>query len=136
MVAVAHRRRAGDVLRQQREELRVQVHQIAVIAVRLVKLQHREFRIVLRGDALVSEIPVDLINAIDSAHRQSLQIQFGGDAQVQVDVQSVVVGDERPGRRPARNGMHHRRFYFDITSRIEESPQFLNDPRAGHKYLA
>ena len=45
-------RRARDVLRHLREQLLVQLHQIPVIAVRLIKLQHRELGIVLRAKSL------------------------------------------------------------------------------------
>ena len=34
---------------------------------------------------------------------------------------SVVVGDERPGQRAARDGMHHRRLDLDVSPLVEEA---------------
>ena len=44
--------------------------------------------------------------------------------------------DERPGRGAAGDGMHHRRFHFQVAARIEKPPQFPDDPRAGEDNLA
>src|SRR3954447_12768397 len=54
---------AEYLLRQPAEQLLGAHDEIVVVGVRLVKLQHRELGIVLRGDALVSEIAVDLVHA-------------------------------------------------------------------------
>ena len=42
-----------------------------------------------------------------------LRYSSGAIAQVQVDVEGVVVGDEGPGRGPARDGVEHRRLHLD-----------------------
>ena len=41
-----------------------------------------------------------------------LSVQFQGDAQIQVDVERVVVRDERPGRGAAGDGVQRRRLDF------------------------
>src|SRR5215467_7761628 len=46
------------------------------------------------------------------------------------------MGDKGPRRCASRYGMHHRRFHFNVTAAVEESAQLLDNPRAGHKYLA
>src|SRR5260370_25003632 len=63
-------------------------------------------------------------------------MEFRRDAQVQINVQRVVVGDERARPRPTWERMHHRRFYFDVASLIEKLSQLLNHSCAGRKYLA
>ena len=52
------------------------LHQIPIIAVRLIKLQHRELGIVLRADPFIAEIAVDLIHAVEATDHQPLQIQL------------------------------------------------------------
>ena len=37
----------------------------------------------------VAEVLADLVHALKSAHDKALQIQLGGDAQIQIDVQLV-----------------------------------------------
>jgi hypothetical protein len=45
------------------------------------------------GDAFVAEVAVDLEDLLQAAHHQALQVQLRGDAQEQLHVQRVVVGD-------------------------------------------
>ena len=55
-----------------------------------------------RRDALVAEVAVDLEDPLEAADHQPLEVELRRDAQVEVHVQGVVVGDERagPSRRP------------------------------------
>ena len=78
-----------------------EVHHVAVVAERLVRLEHRELGVVRGVDALVAEHATDLEHAVEAADDQALQLQLQRDAQVQVDVERVVVRDERPRRRAA-----------------------------------
>ena len=89
-----------------------EVHQPLVIRVRGVELHHREFRIVTRRNAFVTEIPVDFEHALEAADNQPLQIKLGRDAQEHLHVERVVMRDERLGRRAAGNRMQHRRLDF------------------------
>ena len=70
------------------------LHRVAVVGVGLVPLEHRELGLVLVGDALVSEILADLVDPLEPPDDQPLQIELGGDSQIQVDVQLVVMCDE------------------------------------------
>ena len=58
------------------------IHPVVVVCVRPVRLHHGEFRIVLGGDAFVPEIAIDLVNALEPAHDESLEVQLGGNPQV------------------------------------------------------
>ena len=64
------------------------------------------------GDTFVTEVTVDLKHAVETADHQTLQVQFRRDTQVHVQVQGVVMGDERTGRGTAWDHLHHRGFYF------------------------
>ena len=68
--------------------------------------------IVPRADALVAKDPADLVDLFDAADQQSLQMQLEGDAQVQIDVEGVVMRDERPGRGAAGDGVQRRRLHL------------------------
>ena len=87
-----------------------------VVAVGLVGLQHGELGVVLGADPLVAVDPADLEDPLHAADQQPLQVQLGGDPQEQVDVERVVVGDERPGRRAAGDRLHRRRLDLDEPS--------------------
>ena len=81
------------------------LHHLAVVGERLVQLHHRELGVVAGGDALVAEDAADLEHPLHAADDQPLQVQLERDAQVQLHVERVVVGDERAGRgrrRPRR----------------------------------
>jgi hypothetical protein len=54
-------------------------------------------------EALVAEVAVDLVDAGHAAHEQALEVELGGDAHEEVDVERVHVGDEgRAAAPPAR----------------------------------
>ena len=112
-----------------------QIHQIVVIDVGGVKLQHGELRIVLRGHALVAKTPIDLVNTFEAPDHQSFEVQFRGDSQVEFHVQGVVVGLERLCGRAAGDGMHHRRLHFQVIPVIQKVTNRLNDPGSVNKGL-
>jgi len=107
-----------------------QVHQVMVVLVRGVKLDHGELGVVARGYPLVAEIAVDLEHTLEAAHDQALEVKLGRDAQVELDVERVVMGHERPRRRAARDGVHHRRLDLEIAVGDEEVAHRLHDARA------
>ena len=124
--------RAGQVAQQRLG----QVHQVAVIGVGLVELQHGELGVVTRAQPLVTKIPVDLVHALEAANHQPLEIQLRRNAQEIVTVHDVVMGHEWLGRGTARQRVHHRCFDFHEAERVHELPNELNDLRALSKHLA
>ena len=78
--AVADGGRPADLFHQALEQLLGQIHQVAVVAIGLIKLQHGELRVVSGGDPLIAEVAVDLIDAIEASHHQPLQIELRRDA--------------------------------------------------------
>ena len=83
-------------------------HHRLVVAVRLVQLEHRELRVVLAVDALVAEVPADLVDALEATHQQPLQVQLQGDPQLEVRVERVVIRRERLRQRAAGHGLQDR----------------------------
>lgn len=64
------------------------------------------------GDPFVTEVTVDLEDAFEAANHQTLEVQFRRDTQVHVQIQRVMMGDERTRGSAARDHLHHRGFYF------------------------
>lgn len=90
------------------------LHHALVVGEGFVEFNHGEFRVVAHGHAFVAEAAVDFKHALQTADYQAFQVQLWRNAQVERDVQSVVVGHERFRRRAARNRVHHRGFDFEI----------------------
>ena len=91
------------------------VHHAVVVGVCLIEFDGGEFRVVLRVHAFVAEDAADLIHPLHAADDESLQRQLGGDAHVHVDVERIVMGDERTGSRAAGDGVEDRSLDFDVT---------------------
>ena len=96
-------------------------HDVVVVDVGLVGLEHRELGVVLEAHALVAEVLADLVDAVDAADDAALEVQLGGDAQVEVALELVVVGDEGPGQGAAVERLQHRRLDLDEAAGVEEA---------------
>ena len=113
--------RAVDLHRDELHQLFGQIHQVVIVRVCLVELEHGELGVVLGGDALVAEVAIDLVDAIQAADDQALEVKLRSDAQEERDVQGIVVRGEGPGHRAASDGLHHGRLDFEIAAFIEEA---------------
>ena len=113
-----------------------QVHHLSVGNVSLIQLEHGEFGVVPGGHALVAEIAVDLVDALEAADHQALQVQLRRHAQEQVKVERVMVRGERLGRGTACDVMHHRRLDFEEAPCIQPAPHRSDDARTRDEDLA
>ena len=112
----------------------VSAHHVVVVGVGLVELEHGELRIVGPVHALVPEVVADLVDPLEPAHQQPLEVQLVRDAQVQRHVQRVVVGDERPRRGAAVQRLQDRRLDLEEAALVEEAPDPAQWPwRAARK---
>ena len=111
-------------------------HHVVVVHVGLVGLEHRELGIVLEAHALVAEVLAHLVDAVDAADDAALEVQLGGDAQVQVTLELVVMGDERPRQGAAVERLQHGRLDLDETAPVEKLADGANDAGALHEHLA
>ena len=94
-------------------------HRVVVVGVRLVPLEHRELGVVLERDALVAEVLAELVDALEPADDQPLEVELGRDAQVEVAVELVVMRHERPRERAAVARLQHRRLDLDEALAVE-----------------
>ena len=79
------------------------------------------------GDPLVAEVAVDLVDPGDAAHQKPLEVELRRDAQIEIDVERVVMGLERPGRGAARDHLHHRRLDLQEAAGVEKLADSLDD---------
>ena len=107
-----------------------------VVGVGLVELQHGELGVVLGADAFVAEVAVDLIDAVEAADHQPLEVQLRRDAQRERDVQRVVVRGERARGSAAGDGVQHRRLDFEVAARVKKLAHGAQDGRALDEGLA
>ncbi|CDL57796.1 FIG00640621: hypothetical protein [Klebsiella pneumoniae] len=129
LVAVRHFGIAEDVLRQGAEQRFGQLDQIFVIRISHVEFHHGELWVMTNGDPFVTEVTVDLEDAFEAANHQTLEVQFRRDTQVHVQIQRVMMGDERTRGSAARDHLHHRGFYFHKAAANHELTDARQDLR-------
>jgi hypothetical protein len=127
---VGDAQRAENLLRHFPDQRLGEVHQVVVVLISLVELEHRELGVVPRRDAFVAEVPVDLEHLLHAADDEPLEIELGRDPQKELHVERVVVRAERAGRGAAGDRVHHRRLDFEIAAADEEFADRLHDLRA------
>ena len=69
--------------------------------------------------AFVAEVLSNFIDTLETAHDETLQIEFGGDAHVHVLVQGIEMRDERTCRSTSCNHLQCRGLHFGVAGLIE-----------------
>lgn len=131
---------SGDVLHDARHHLLGQLHlpitplrsphDVVHVRVGHVELAGGELGVVGHVDRLVAELSAQLVHAVHSSdhelldvsggERADLQVELRGDAHVEVEVQVVVVGDERLRRGSSGLHVHHGGLDLDEAQVVEE----------------
>ncbi len=119
-VAVGHLEATQGLLGYIGHHLLHQLHDVLVIGIGLVGLQKGVLRVVLGGDALVAEDGPNLVDAVEAADDEALEVQLGGDAQIEVAVERVVVGDEGLGGGAPGRGLEDGRFDLQEAPLVQE----------------
>ena len=112
-------RRPDRLARDGLDELLDPPHRVLVVRVGLVPLDHRELGRVLVRHALVTEVPAQLVDALEPADDQPLEVELGRDPQVEVLVELVRARDERVGERAAVARLEDRRLDLDEAVAVE-----------------
>src|ERR1700685_4028186 len=103
-----------------------EIHDPAIVGISLVKLEDVELRIPSPSESHIAEVAIDLVNAVEAADGQPLEIKLGSDAQIQIHVEGVVMRDERLSYCAARDLLHHGSFDLDEVMRVEKPPHGLH----------
>ncbi len=111
------------------------LHDLLVVGIGHVELELGEFRVVLEGNAFIAEVASDLVDALQPADEQALEVQLEGDSQVQVLMELLVVGRERSRRRPAVERLQDGRLHFDEVHPVEKLAQGGHHPRPRQENL-
>ncbi len=68
----------------------------------------------MRGiDTFVAKVPIQLENPVKTTDDAAFEEQFRRNPQVQINVERIGMGDERPRRRAAGQRLQHRRLDFE-----------------------
>ena len=106
------------------------------VRVRLVPLEHRELGVVLGAQALVAEVLAQLVDALQAAHDQALEVELGRDPQVHRLLERVEVRHERTRQRAAVDRLQDRRLDLDEALVVEETSDCGDDLGARDEDLA
>mmetsp|Transcript_23325 Transcript_23325/g.64452 ORF Transcript_23325/g.64452 Transcript_23325/m.64452 type:complete len:382 (+) Transcript_23325:935-2080(+) len=118
------------------DQLLCHVHEVVVVRIGHVELACRELRVVRQVDALVPELPANLIHALDAAHHQLLKVQLRGNAHVKLHVEVVVVGHEGACSCTTGDHVHHGRLHLQEFPLIQVLAHKLDDLSADDKVVA
>ena len=127
---------AADLLGQEAVHVLGQVHHAVVVGVGLVELHEGELGIVAGVKTLVAEDAADLIDPLESADDEALEVELQGNAELEVLVQGVEVGLEGAGRSAAGVGDQHGGLDLHEVAVREEAADACDDLRAFHEDFA
>src|SRR3989344_5233627 len=111
-------------------------HHRFLVPVGGIPLNGRELRVMDRVNAFVPETFPELVDALEPADEQLLQVELWRNAEVKINIKSVMVRGERPRERPAGDGLEHGGFDFEEFLTVEELANGRDDPRADPEPLA
>jgi hypothetical protein len=134
--AVGKDRGAEEVPRRTGHQLFEDDHGVGVVGIGLIELERRELGVVPGRDSLVAKTAADLEHLVEAADDQSLQVELGGDPQIEIGVEGVVMRDERARRGTAGDRMEDRRLHLDKALRPQSLPHALDHIAAQHEQLA
>ena len=75
----------------------------------------------------VAEVLAYLIDTLETAHDQALQIEFSSDTHIHILIQGIEMRDERTGGSTACNHLQGRRLNLSITSFIKHLAEGADD---------
>lgn len=122
--AAGHDLGAEDVSRDRADEVLGQIHNPVVIGIRLIQFQQREFGVVARVHTLVAEHAAQLVHLLKAADDQPLEMQLQRDAEVEVDVERIMMRDEGARIGAAGHVVQDRRFHLQKSALVEIAADF------------
>ena len=127
--------RAQHLARDVLEQLLDSHHRVVVVGIGLVPLEHRELGLVLVRDALVAEVLADLVDTLQAADDEPLEVELGRDPQVEIGVELVRVRDERMCEGAAVARLEDGRLDLDEAGVVQVAPDGRDDPRSRREVL-
>ena len=117
------------------QQLFSQVHDVFIVGICLIELEHGEFWIVFGVHAFVTEYTTDFVNFIKAADNQTFQVQLKSDTQIHIDIEAVVMCDKWTSSSTACDIVQNRGLNFQITFCIQEVAQLFDDHGTFYEYV-
>ena len=95
------------------------LHHAVHIGIGLIELNGGELGVVGGVHAFVTEQTTNLVHPIKAADDAALQIQLGGNTQVQIHIQRIVMGDKGTGGSTTLNDIQNGGIHFQIAQLIK-----------------
>ena len=109
---VRHLQRATRSLRSSLNIALCQIHHSLKITECLIGLHRSKLRVVIGIHTFVAKLTTNFKHLLKTTHQQALQVQFGGNTQVVLTVECVMVRLEGTRIRATQNGVQDRRLNF------------------------
>jgi hypothetical protein len=77
--------------------------------------------------SFVAKVAIEFVDTLKAADDEALEIEFRGDAGVEVYAERVVMCHERAGNRARRFRGQHGRFDFDVAVLVQEAAHLADD---------
>ena len=123
-------------VRRRGDECLGELAHVVVRRVRLVRLEHRELRVVPGRQPFVAEHTTDLVHARVPADEQALEMQLDGDAQVHVGMQRVPVRAVRHRGAATGDRLQDGRLDLEKRALLERRAQRADHARARREMTA
>ena len=120
IVAHLHFGSAVDIEADAFDELLGELHHPVIVFVGHIDFHAGKLGVVGAIHAFVAEVFADFIDTLETAHDESLEIELGGDAHVEVDVERIVVGDKRTCAGTTCNRLKDGGFHLHVVMLVEE----------------
>lgn len=117
------------------EQVLHEFHHPDIVLVGHVDLHAGEFRVVGLVHAFVAEVLGKLVYSCKASDYQPLEVELIGDAQVQRDVEGIVVGDEGACVGASRYGLQDGCLHFHVSEGVEILPHGLYDAGPLDEYV-
>ena len=110
-------------------------HHIFIAGKSLVALHHGKFRVVTAINTLIAEIASNFIDPLEPTYDQSLEIELLGDTQIQVTIQSIMMGYERTSGSTTIQRLQDGRLDLNKAVVVQVTPHSSNRATADHEDL-
>ena len=126
----------GQVLHQPFDQAFCQIHDVVHVRIGHVKLADGEFGVMCKVDALIPKNAANLVYSIQATNDELLEIQLWCNAEIQVKVKVVMVGDKWFGGCATSDHTSHRSFDLKEAQLVKEAADIVDDTTASIKYTA
>jgi hypothetical protein len=113
-----------------------QSHYVTVIAIGLIALQQGEFRVMFNRNAFITKDTPYLVDSVEAAYHQSLEVELQSNSQIEVFIKGVVMGDKGARQCSTGMGLKHRSLYLHKTLLIEKASYGSDDLATQNKNVS